>query len=194
MKKQLKVSGVFLCLLVLALVLALYYSFVYTGLSQKTNTLSAQHTSDTQLLESYREMGAQESAIRSSIDGLKTKVKASASELGIPASGLRGDLEKGLSGAGITATGITMSDASAGKKTPSDRTMTQVTITVTADCTEQQLSSLLQYFEHGTQAVYAVNSVGMNAKDKQGKGPGGQYTVSLNMTAYYLTAAAGAGQ
>lgn len=194
MKKQLKVSGVFICLLVLALVLALYYSLVYTGLSQKTSTLSAQHVSDSQQIEAYRELGAQEPAVRESINDLKTKVKASASELGIPASGLRGDLEKGLSGAGITATSITMSDASAGKKTPSGRVMTQVTITVTADCTEQQLSSLLQFFEHGTLAVYAVNSVGMNAKDKQGNGPSGQYIVSLNMTAYYLTAAARVGQ
>ena len=189
MKKQFKVSGVLICLLVLTLVLALYYCFVYTGLSQKTAQLSAQHTSDVQQLSAYREMETNKPALKKSIEDLKQQAEASGSELGIPPSGLRGDLQTGLAGAGVTATGITMSDTSAGKKTPSGRTMTQVAITVTADCTEQQLTTMLHYFERGTNAVYAVNSVGMNAKDKQGKAANGQYTVTLNMTAYYLAAA-----
>ena len=193
MKKQIRVSGVFVCLLVLTLVLALYYGFVYTDLSRKTALLSAQHTSDMQQLTAYREMAADEPALRKSVDELKAKT-SSASGLGVPPSGLRADIEKGLAGAGVTATGITMSDASAGKKTPSGRAMTQVTVTVTADCTEPQLSVLLHYFERGTNAVYTVSGVSMSAKDKQGKTAGGQYAVTLNMTAYYLAAASsGAG-
>lgn len=189
MKKQIKIPGVLICLLVLTLVLALYYCFVYTGLSQKTAQLSAQHATDMQQLSAYREMAANKPALMKSIEDLKQQAEASGSELGIPPSGLRGDLQTGLSGAGVTATGITMSDTSAGKKTPSGRTLSQVAVTITADCTEQQLSTMLHYFERGTNAVYTVNSVSMSAKDKQGKTANGQYTVTLSMTAYYLAAA-----
>lgn len=193
MDKQKKISGTFLCLLILALVLALYYSLVYTGLSQKTAALSAQHETDTQQLAVYRELAADEPALKKSVDRLKAKAQASAAELGIPVPGLRSDIAKGLASAGVTATGITMSSASAGTKAPSGRVLTQAAVTVTADCTEQQLASLLHYFERGTEGVYVVNSVGMNAKNAQGTAAG-QYTVSLNMTAYSLAAAGGTAQ
>jgi hypothetical protein len=189
MKKQLKVSGLLIFLLFLTAVLALYYSLVYTGLSQKTAQLSAQHLSNTQQLSAYQEMLVNKSALQQSVGDLKEKVRNSASGLGVPASGLSDDIIKGLKSAGVSATGITMSDASAGKKTSSGRTMTQITVSITADCTEPQLVTLLHYFERGTSAVYSVNSVNTNAKTQQGKTASGQYGVTLNMTAYYLAAA-----
>ncbi len=194
MKKQVKVSGVLVCLLVLTLVLALYYGLVYTDLSKKTAALSAQHITDAQQLSEYRELEADEPSIRKSIEDLKTRTKASAAELGVAPSGLRADLEKGLASVKVTATGITMSDASAGKKTSSGRILTQVAITVTADCSQAQLSALLHYFEQVTEAVYSIDGVSVNRKDAQGQAAGGQLTVTLNMTAYYLAAASsGAG-
>lgn len=84
MKKQIKIPGVLICLLVLTLVLALYYSFFYTGLSQKTAQLSAQHATDMQQLSAYREMAANKPALMKSIEDLKQQAEASGSELGIP--------------------------------------------------------------------------------------------------------------
>lgn len=189
MKKQIKVSGTMVCLLVLALTLALYYGFVFTSLFQKTSRLSAQHTANLQQLSAYQEVLANRDSVQKSIDGLKADIRASSSSLGIPPSGLSGDIEKGLAGAGVTATGITMSNASPGKKTQSGRVLTQVAVTVTADCTEPQLAALLHYFERGTDAVYTVGGVNMNTGNSQGKTANGQYAVTLNMTAYYLAGA-----
>lgn len=184
MEKKKKIPGILICLLLLAVVLAIYYCTVYTGLSQKTALLEAQHTQNAQQLSDYQIQIAQKAQIQKATADFQTKIKKSSQSFGIPASGLGEDLQKGFASAGVTPLNVTMSAASEGKKTSSGRILTQVPITITADCTPDELTALLHYFERGTDAVYVVNSVSATSKDTQGGGK--DYAVSLSLTGYYL--------
>lgn len=191
MEKRKKFSGTFLCLLALALVLALYYAFVYTDLSKKTSGLAAQHAADTQQLAACELLAADKPALQRSVDALEEKVEdSSAQGFGLSAPALREDLDRELASAGITATGVTAGDSAVWKKTSDGRPVTRISVTVTADCTEPQLATLLHGLERGTDAVYVVDGVSMSAKN--GQGAAGQYTAVLNLTAYSL-APSGAG-
>lgn len=186
MKKG-KVTGITLYLLFLAVLLALYYGFVYTNLSQKTSALSSQHTLNTQQLSLYQSMILDKASMQKSINNLIAKTKDTGKVLGIPASKLGEDISTGLKSAGITAQNITMSDASVSgnKKASNGRVLTQVTVSLTMDCTESQLTKLLDYYEKKTSAVYYVNNLNIRTKSQQGQKSSSGNTVTLDMTAYY---------
>lgn len=193
--KNLKVSGLAIYLLCLAAVLAVYYGFVYTGLSRETNDLNEEHSINAQQIASYNSMIQNKASLQKSIDDLTGKAKNVQNVSGIPASQLGFDLNKGLTSAGATATSVTMSDetAAGGKKASSGRVMTQVNITLTLDCTESQLAALLNYYEKKSGAVYYVTSLSTNQQNQDGQAaPSGKFTATLNMTAYYYSSSSSA--
>ena len=184
MEQKKKISWTLISLLLIALVLAVYYATVFTSLSGKTAALQAQHEQNMQQLSADQSLLAQKANIQKTVSDLQAKIKKSSQSLGVPASRLGPDIQKGLSSAGVTATSVTMGSVAAGKKANSGGTLTQVPVTVIADCTTDQLTALLHYFEKGTDAVYAVNTVSAASAQEAGK-----YTVTLNLTAYYLAGA-----
>ena len=190
MEQKKKISGTLVCLLALAVVLAAYYATVFTSLSGKTAALQAQHDQNMLQLSADQSMLAQKANMQKAISDLQTKIKQSSRSLGIPASRLGPDIQKGLSSAGVTPTSVTTGSAAAGKKTASGKALTQVPVTITADCTIDQLTALLHYFEKGTDAVYVVNTVSTAPKSAQdGSAGAGDYAVTVNMTAYCVAGA-----
>lgn len=190
MEQKKKISSTLVCLIALVVILAAYYATVFTSLSGKTAALQAQHEQNMLQLSAGRSMLAQKANMQKTISDLQTKIKQSSQSLGIPASRLGPDIQKGLSSTGVTATSVTTGSAVAGKKTTSGKALTQVPVAITADCTIDQLTALLHYFEKGTDAVYVVNTVNAVPKSAQDGSTGaGNYTVTVNMTAYCLAGA-----
>lgn len=185
--KNSKVSPLVIYLLCLAAVLALYYSLVFNGLSQKTEELNDKHSADLQQITFYSQLVQSPSSLKDSVANLVNKRKNLQKLPGLPASELGTDLNKGLESAGVTATSVAMSDetTTSGKKYSPGHIMKQVTISLTLDCTEKQLTDLLDYYEKKSSAVYYVNSVNMNAQNQVGQAASGKLSVALDMTAYY---------
>lgn len=192
MKQNKKVSGVLICMLAVALVLSIYYAAVYTGLSQKVSALELQHSQNVQQLSTYHSMILKKAQTKAEIVDLQTKVKQFSQSLGVPAPELAPDIQRGLTAAGVSALSLTMNAPSAAAKTTSGRTLMKVQISLVTDCTQDELTALLHYFEKDTKAEYVINTVAVATDKAQGGSSSGKETVALTMTANYLTKAGSA--
>lgn len=185
--KNNKVSPLAIYLLCLAVVLALYYALIFTGLSQKTSELNEKHSANLQQISFYSQMIQKKPTLQNSIAALTAKKENLQKLPGLPAAELGTDLNKGLESAGVSADSVTLSDetTASGKKFPSGHIMKQVTVSLTLDCTEKQLIDLLDYYEKKSSAVYYVNSLSTNMQNQTGQtASSGKLAVLLNMTAY----------
>jgi hypothetical protein len=188
--RNVRVPGLILFLLGLAAILALYYGNVFTPLAGKTDALLAQHGSDAKQIAYYDELFLKKSSLQTSIETLKNKKSEAAQMPGVAASEIGANLSRGLKSAGVSAKSVSLSGETAaqgGKKSSSGLTMMDVTVTLTLNCTRQQLDTLLNYYEKKSDAVYYVNSVVITegGSGSAQAAPAGQLTVTLGMTAYY---------
>lgn len=191
--KNVKVSGPAVYLLCLAAVLALYSAFVSPGLRQKTEALNEEHEANQQQIALYSGAVQNRQTLRQSLSSLASRLKSARSSAGLASSGLGTDLNKGLAAAGAAADSITVSgETAAGGKSSSGKAVTQVGISMTLTCTDSQLKTLLDYYERKSDAVYVVTSLGATRRNPSGQTASGDLSVTLDMTAYYASPAAGA--
>lgn len=187
--KNAKISGVLICALAVAVVLAFYYGLFYGNLSTQTNFMNQKHEENTEQLSYYRDQIFKEADVKKNISSLKDQVKSSGKKMGVPPAELNDDLISAFHASGITVKTVTSEDeVSTEKKTSSGRLLKSVALTVTADCKESQLTTLLHYLEKGTSAVYYITGITAAPKQNDSNTFTGIYTVTLKMDAYYFAA------
>lgn len=168
--KNVKISWLAVYLIGLAAVLVLYFNTVYLPQSQSTDTLQQQHNLNQQQLMYYDRIISGKADLTAQIDKLQKNKTEAAKIPYIPASGIGDDISFGLKKAGISADSITLSDETAvagSKKSSTGQTLTQVTVSLSVKCTQQQLDMLLDYYEKKSAAVYFITSLSYTGGKKE---------------------------
>lgn len=187
MKQNKKIPGVLICVLAVAFVLSVYYAAVYSNLSQKVSSLELQHLKNAQELSMYQSMLLNKGQTKTKIADLQARVKQSSESLGTSESEIAVDIQRGLTAAEVTALNLSVSQPSGENKTASGRTLMKVQISLVVECTQDELTALLHYFEQESKITYTINTVAISPEDEQWGRSSDK--VSITMTANYFTQA-----
>lgn len=187
MKQNKKISGVLICVLAVAFVLSVYYATIYNNLSQKVSSLELQHLENAQELSMYQSMLLDKAQTKTKIADLQARVKQSSESLGTSESEIAVDIQRGLTAAEVTALNLSVSQPSGENKTASGRTLMKVPISLTVECTQDELTTLLHYFEQESKITYTVNTVAISSEN--GQWGRSSDKVTITMTANYFAQA-----
>jgi Tfp pilus assembly protein PilO len=185
MKQKNKISGVLICVLTVALVLSLYYAAFYNSLSQKVSMLELQHLQNMQQLSTYQSMILKKAQTKADIADLQTKVQQFSQSPVEPESEIAPDIQRGLTEAGVSALNISVDTPSEAAKTNSGKSLMKVAISLKIDCTQDELTALLHYFEKESKIPYTVNTVAYTT-DREDTD---EKSVTLTMSANYIAQA-----
>jgi len=180
--KSVKISGVLLYLFAFALVLLLYFNYLFMPLSQQVAALNLEHNADTAQMQAYDEQISKITDLKQTIADTKTKLAKAALNTEVTGKTAAEDVALALKASGAAPQSVAVSDETVDKtKTSSDgKALCSVTIDLKVACTNAQLLKLLNYYEKQSKGIYYVNTVAYTQVAPT--------VASMKITLYYFSA------
>lgn len=180
-----KVSGIVLYLFGLVLVLLVYYYFFFIPQSAKMKDLDSRHTQAAAQLESYDKQLSKLDELKSRVQALQAEVDNGSLKSAVTAQNAAEDIAAGCRSAGVLPSSVQTGGENADKNRLSSdgKPLCSVSVTLALQCSNEQLLSLLNYFENTSQGAYYVE------KSSWTNNGTNQQTAAVTMTLYYFGAA-----
>ncbi len=167
------------CFLLTVLV---YINFIYLPLNSQITQLDQKHTDTVNQILYYEEQKAKRADIEKNITELQSKIEQENTNATVTAKTGAEDIDSACKAAGIVPKSVNMSEESVdtNKKAEDGRPLSSVSVELTVACSNEQLKSLLDYFENKSKGAYYINHVSYK------NGTTGS-EISISMTLFYFS-------
>lgn len=168
--KKLKISKMILYFLCVAAAALIFFLYLAIPNFQKINDLTGEHNDNTAQISYYNDKISNQRSLETKIEFSKKELEYSQKMPGIDPLKIGEDLNESLKSTGVEVTGITVDDkviVESAKKTTAKQSLVSVPIKVEINCTPEQADTLLGDYEQHSEAAYYVNSVTLDAADKE---------------------------
>ena len=177
-----KISGVFLYLLGLGVVLLLFYYLALSPMTAQTQKLTLEHNQITAQLAQYDGSLQRTAELKSKISAMQTEINNRGSSTGVTIKNVAEDMEAACSQLELVPENVQIGEETADKSKLSStgQPLCSTSVILQVNCTDKQLQELLGYFESKSKGAYYVNQV-VRANVSED-----QHSAQITMTLYYF--------